>query len=54
LRRKYGNKTKWHISSEPGAKSDELREDRSWEIEDADKRSRIAAFKQRTGGLVYG
>jgi hypothetical protein len=27
LRRKYGNKTKWHISSEPGAKSDEKVED---------------------------
>jgi hypothetical protein len=33
-----GDQKKWHISSEPGAKSDELREDRRWEIEDANQK----------------
>jgi hypothetical protein len=42
-----GNPKKWHISSEPGAKSDELIEDRRWEIEDADKKSGIATVRQR-------
>jgi hypothetical protein len=31
-----GDKKMWHISSEQGAKSDELSEDGRWEIEDGD------------------
>jgi hypothetical protein len=48
-----GNKTKWHISSEQGAKSDELRENGRWEIEDGNKKIWFAEFRERTGRLVH-